>query len=309
MEKNEVEARTIFLTTVGSHAYGMATATSDEDEAGVMVPPLNYYLSTQRFEQFQGFGKDKVIYDFIKVISLLIQNNPNILDLLYMDPKFYKVITPYWQTVVDNRKLFLSKKAKHTFSGYAFAQLKRIERHRKWFIDPPEKPSRTEYGLAEHEGIPQTTVNALASIPAEYFSDEYKEKIRQEKEYYFAKKNWDNYKEWEANRNKVRAETEKKFLLDTKHAAHLVRLISMAEEILTTGDVHINRAGIDADTLLAVRNGEWTYEKVLEWSAEKEKSLEEMYEKSTLPYSPDIKKIDILCKDVLLQFFRDRGEI
>jgi uncharacterized protein len=39
-----------------------------------------------------------------------------------------------------NRQIFLSKKAKHTFSGYAAAQIRKIESHRKWLLNPPEKP-------------------------------------------------------------------------------------------------------------------------------------------------------------------------
>lgn len=309
MDKNLVADRTIFLTTVGSYAYGIATPTSDEDEAGVMIPPIDYYLTMQRFEQFQGYDTDKVIYDFLKAINLLSQNNPNMLDLIFMDAKFYKIITPYWQEVVDNRHLFLSKKVKHTFSGYAFAQLKRIERHRRWFMQPVEKPKRSDYGLLDHEGISQPQVNALASLPTELFSKEQQETIKAEKEYYFAKKNWDNYKEWESNRNKERAKWEKESGFDRKHATHLIRLVTMAEEILTTGEVHINRQGIDADLLLKVRNGEWTYEQVVEWANRKDKELEDLYEKSSLPYSPNIEKINALSKSILLKFFKDRGEI
>jgi len=309
MKMELVESRTIFLTTVGSYAYGIATETSDEDEAGIMIPPIDYYLTMQRFEQFQGYETDKVIYDFVKAIQLLAQNNPNMLDLLYVDKKFYKKITPYWQEVINNRHLFLSKKIKFTFSGYAFAQLKRIERHRKWFLNPVEKPSRATYGLSESEGMNKTIVNALASLPQEYFSDEYKEKIQAEKEYYFARKNYDNYHEWEKNRNKERAKLEKEFGADTKHAGHLVRLITMCEEALKTGEMHVNREGIDADILRGIRNGKWSYEKIIEWAENKDKELGELYEKSTLPYSPNIEKINELTKRVLLKYFKDNNEI
>ena len=49
-------------------------------------------------------------------------------------------------------------------------------------------------------------------------------------------------------------------------ALHLVRLLRMGIEILTTGDLQVWRH--DADELLAIRNGAWTYEQLIAWSAE-----------------------------------------
>jgi predicted nucleotidyltransferase len=56
---------------------------------------------------------------------------------------------------------FLSKKARHTFSGYATAQLKRIKTHRRWILHPPAAPpTRAEHGLPERTVIPQDQLQA-----------------------------------------------------------------------------------------------------------------------------------------------------
>ena len=46
-------------------------------------------------------------------------------------------------------------------SGYATAQAKRIESHRKWLLDPPDhEPTREEFGLLEQDEYPQAQVTA-----------------------------------------------------------------------------------------------------------------------------------------------------
>jgi hypothetical protein len=56
---------------------------------------------------------------------------------------------------------------------------------------------------------------------------------------------------------------EEKYSYDVKHGAHLVRLLNMGIEIIRDGKVNVDRTGIDADVLLDIRNGGWTYERLL----------------------------------------------
>jgi FlaA1/EpsC-like NDP-sugar epimerase len=61
----------------------------------------------------------------------------------------------------------------------------------------------------------------------------------------------------------------------------------MGEEILTTGKVNVLRE--DADELLAVRNGEWTYEELLSWAEEKDNLVRKvLYKQSDLPKTVDL---------------------
>ena len=71
----------------------------------------------------------------------------------------------------------------------------------------------------------------------------------------------------------------------------------MCREILTEGKVNIWRP--DADELLAIRAGEWPYEKLIEFAETEDKAMAELYDASTLPRSPDHKRIDKLCIDVV----------
>ena len=115
---------------------------------------------------------------------------------------------------------------------------------------------------------------------------------------------WKQYEDWKANRNPARAEMEARFGYDGKHASHLVRLMRQAKEILETGKVLVKRP--DAAELLAIRNGAWSYEQLIEWAEQQDKELGEFYEssKSPLPKKPDHVKLDALCRHIVEESLR-----
>lgn len=101
-----------------------------------------------------------------------------------------------------------------------------------------------------------------------------------------AKEKHRNYWTWKAERNETRHQLEVNFGYDTKHAMHLVRLMRMAEEILTTGEVKVKRP--DAKELLDIRGGAWSLEDLLKWAEEKDELIRgDLYRKSKLPHSFD----------------------
>lgn len=141
--------RTIFLTVHGSQAYGTSLPTSDTDYKGIVIPPPEYFLGfVNHFEQAECHAPDAVLYDIRKFFALASDCNPNIIEVLFTDDKYHVLEDPIFRFLKDNRKLVLSLKAKHTFSGYALAQMKRIMVHYKWLRDPPKAPPRREdFGL------------------------------------------------------------------------------------------------------------------------------------------------------------------
>jgi predicted nucleotidyltransferase len=91
-----------------------------------------------------------------------------------------------------------------------------------------------------------------------------------------------------------RYELVKKFGYDIKFAYHLVRLLYEVEEILTTGDLHLDQ---NTEVLKAIRRGEWTQERIEKFFEQKEHALNTAYEQSKLSYGPRKKEI----KELLLQ--------
>lgn len=158
---------TIFLTLHGSHAYGTNLPTSDVDVKGIAIPPSNYYFGMlNNFEQAELKGKepDGVIYEIRKFFKLARDCNPNIIEVLHTDPEDWIHVHPVGQVILDNKDIFLSKKAYFTFFGYARAQLKRINTHYRWLKNPPVAPPvRGEMGLADRPLIPMDQLTAAMS--------------------------------------------------------------------------------------------------------------------------------------------------
>jgi uncharacterized protein len=125
-------------------------------------------------------------------------------------------------------------------------------------------------------------------------SDNFIELMQKERQYVGAKREWDQYQNWKISRNKTRSALEEKYGYDTKHAYHLVRLIRMCQETLLTGKVIVKRP--DREELLAIRNGAWSYEKLMEFAETEEKVLNQLYvSANALPKMPDGEKLDKLC--------------
>jgi len=287
---NWLSSNTEFLTLHGSRAYNTHTHTSDYDYKGICICPKKYYLGFQdNFEQAELKEPDSVVYEIKKFFNLASQCNPNIIEVLFCDEKDYIFVTDIGQEILENKNIFLSKKIKHTFSGYAVSQLNRIKSHKKYLLNPPKfKPTRKDFGLSE--SLSKEDQLALYSDNYHHIND----LLNKEKKYYDAKKHWDQYENWKINRNPKRAFYEEKFGYDTKHAYHLVRLMRMCKEILLTGKVIVKRP--DREELLEIRNGYWSYERLIEFAENEEKQINKIYNSSNvLSEKPDLTKINNLC--------------
>ncbi len=375
----EIGPHTILLTVAGSRAYGIHRPDSDVDVKGVAIPPRRYFLGfAQKFEQCDDSGRlffalpllndveraasadtklEGAIYELRKFMALAAENNPNILDALFCRDEEVRLITPLGEKLRAHRDMFLSARAKHTYSGYATAQLKRIKGHRKWLLEPPKsRPTRAEFGLPEHTLIPSdqlaaaaakvqkridgweldftgmqpaTGVELQARIAEELaeirsaaglgtveelkwlaaarlvgLDENLVNVMQRERDYEAAARHYRQYEDWRKLRNVVRSALEADHGYDTKHAAHLVRLLRMGREILETGQVNVWRGGIDADELRAIRAGAWEYDRLVEWAEAEDRALQAIYESRAyvVPKAPDRVALDALCVELVEAF-------
>jgi len=81
-----------------------------------------------------------------------------------------------------------------------------------------------------------------------------------------------------------------------KFAYHILRLLDECEQILTLGDLDLQR---NREQLKSVRRGEWKEEEIRNYFSEKEKELEKIYVESKLPWGPDEGKIKTLLLSCL----------
>jgi hypothetical protein len=121
--------------------------------------------------------------------------------------------------------------------------------------------------------------------------------IKKEKELENKIEDYKSYQSWKKNRNPKRAALEEKHGYDLKHASHLCRLLRMGKEVLETGKLNVMRD--DAEELLSIKNGAWSYEKLIDYADSLEKEVKGAYETSTLPNQPNIKELDKLCAEIV----------
>lgn len=118
-----------------------------------------------------------------------------------------------------------------------------------------------------------------------------------EKKYKEAQHAYKMFWNWYENRNETRLEMEKEFGFDLKNAMHLVRLMRIGEEALITGQFNVKRK--DAEELLSIRNGAWTFEEIIEYANYMDDLIiNKLYKETKLQKSPDVNGIANLLMEV-----------
>lgn len=299
----------IFLTLGGSHAYGTNVETSDVDVRGCALNSRSDLLGLSAFEQVVNTETDTTIYSFNKLISLLINCNPNTIELLGCKPEHYFTLTDIGKQMIDNRKLFLSQKAVASFGGYATQQLRRLqnalardrlpqaltEEHIKGALERSIKSFGDRYTSFENGGIELLTAESTRDdLDTEVFCNIHIDKYPA-REFQtllntlsavvgnYEKLNHRNHKKDDAHLN--------------KHAMHLIRLYLMCLDILENEEIRTYREN-DRDLLLSIRNGAFqnedgTYrQEFFDIVSDFEKKLKYAKENTSLPAKPNMKRIE-----------------
>lgn len=147
-KKEFLDKNLIFKCISGSNAYGTNSKDSDFDVRGLFIAPKEYHLGMfKHIEHIQGDEDDYEFFEINKFVSLAASCNPSIVEYLYTDEENILFTSDSYKRLRDNRHLFLSKKARFSYSGYAIAQLKKIKGRDKWLSNPqPEKaPSINQF--------------------------------------------------------------------------------------------------------------------------------------------------------------------
>ncbi len=132
----------LFECISGSRAYGLDTPTSDTDIKGVFYLPKERFfgLSSDYIPQVSNETNDIVYYELGRFVELLLQNNPNIMELLATPAD--KVL--YRHPIMDSLKpkWFISKLCEKTFAGFANSQIKKARGLNKKIVNPMAKEKK-----------------------------------------------------------------------------------------------------------------------------------------------------------------------
>lgn len=291
----------------GSRAYGTFREDSDWDYRMVYtLDPMDLIdpFHTEEVQNSIVGDVDEVSFEFRKFMSLAAQSNPNVIEFLFVPEHCIRFMNAAFQKNIHaNRQVFLSKEASMRFAGYMKGQLQRMELHQAWFKDPPtEAPKREDYGVPEF--LTNEQVVQMVSMPPaihESLQTEFQANMNRWQDFLNMKKRWQNYQRWLKERNPARAELERSYGFDTKHASHLVRLAFEAMDIFTEKTIHVPSKGLDI--IKAVKNGEWAAEKVVDFANGMFENIKEAAAKSDLPDKADREMLRKMYNQTMADLF------
>ena len=311
---NENEDRKIiFKCRTGSHLYGLNRETSDEDFLSVFIPSSKDLLGLQKCEIINNSTKsssesrrndesdvDDTSYSLPKFLHLLLQNNPNILESLFVSKENILICEPEFQYLIDNYDKIVSLKVQHTFSGYAYSQKQKLVTKKERYLSLSEGLKYLE-NIAKKENKDLDTLlenqlfwrnitekesidlnNLLKYYKGSKFNTESFHKgmdigmiycrIRQEYEQY----GW-----------RVKTKEFETLHMDCKFAYHLIRLMLEGIELLETGKLFYPISGNNKKQLMDIRDGLVSYDELLLMFNDYDTIFKERVSTSKLRHSSD----------------------
>ena len=144
MKISEVEDKFLaYKVIAGSKAYGLDLPTSDTDIRGIFILPNNCLLGRGYFNQVSDKTNDVVYYELNRFVDLLKDNNPNIIEDLFVPKDKILVMNSRINPLYESKNMFLTKKCKYTFGGYAISQIKKARGLNKKIVNPIAKERKT----------------------------------------------------------------------------------------------------------------------------------------------------------------------
>ena len=298
----------ILLTTGGSHAYGTNVEGSDLDIRGITIERPQEIIWLSSFEQFENKETDTTIYGLRKIIGLLLNCNPNTIELLGTKDEHQFILSKEGKLLRDNIDLFLSQRAVHSFGGYATAQLRRLQNALARDSYPQEEKEKHILGSIQSQmKHMEENYSDLGNGLKLYIDKSNKEEFEDEifmdldlKHYPLRdfKAIWSEMNNVVKDYSKLNHRNKKKDELHlNKHALHLVRLYLMGIEILEGKGVNTYREN-DRELLLDIRNGKYTYDEIFSMVDELDKKFLYAKENTSLPQKANYKKVEELVMEI-----------
>jgi uncharacterized protein len=128
-DQAEFKEYVIYRCQVGSRAFGLATADSDDDFRGIFLPPARLHWSMFKLPEQLEFAdetKDEVYWELEKFLRLALQANPNVLEVLWSPLVLHA--NDVARRLLDMRQVFLTRYLYKTYSAYVLSQFRRMSK-------------------------------------------------------------------------------------------------------------------------------------------------------------------------------------
>ena len=310
-----LDGKVVLLSLGGSHAYGTSTPTSDVDLRGCAVNSPSDLIGLSGFDQVIDKATDTTIYSVNKLFRLLLNCNPNCIEMLRCREDHYAIKTEIGQMLIDNTDLFLSQRAVNSFGGYAYQQLNRLqsavaidrasdierERHLQRSLNSAMMSFSDRYTDFDEGSI---TISVDESSKSDFDEELF---VNIDLKHYplrDIRSIMNEMTEIVRNYDKLNHRNNKK--VDNhlnKHAMHLVRLYLMSCDILEKHAVVTYRSD-EHDMLMDIRNGKYMSDDgriisaFFDMLGELEKRFNYAKLHTSLPKHPDMNRANELLMDI-----------
>jgi len=305
-ERDIAEKNKILEIVSGSHLYGTNTEKSDKDYYGIFMPSIEYVLGFKKCEEvdFSVIEKDekgkntknaldRKLFEFRKFIKLAMDNNPNVIEIVFVNDKNIIFQNDIGKQLLSIKHLFPYKGLKAKFLGYAFSQKHKMVIKKENYFDlinaktylnrfnddkyilelvSNDKPPFLRVNFDGKNNVKFVVIGDLKIIPSKTVKS--------------VKLILDNRINAVGNREELLL----KHGYDSKFGSHLVRLMLEGIELLKTGELIFPLK--ERQILLDIKNGKWKMEKVLNFSSELEKEIEDLFINSKLPSKQNTAKLE-----------------
>ena len=295
----------IYKLKIGSHLYGLNRPESDEDFMGIFIPRSDYLLGLKTVNEVDRSTKsssathrntsedvDDKSYALPKFLHLTLQNNPNIVEVLFATPDVILTLEPEMEELIENRDKLLSQRVFHTFTGYAFSQKKKLTVKSERFKSLVEgirllEELFTEKTLSDPKFALDKHESDILNKELKYYKGQKQncesfhsgmslkmiyEKLVEER---------DNYG-W-----RVKTDTFETLGYDVKFGYHLIRILAEGYQLLKIGELIYPIMGVARDDIVRVREGKVELPELLEMYDRYDILCKKAVENTSLPKKPD----------------------
>lgn len=281
LRTNPYLGNNIFLLALGgSRAYGTNLPTSDVDIRGIASTPIETICELKPdYENVVETNTDTVIYSMQKMLKLLVDCNPNTIEILGCKPEHYLYLSAEGQIILNHAKDFLSVRAIEKFGGYADDQYNRLmhgllgngendDKKLQMLKDSLGRAMESFRAMHNDEhiflDIREVSTEEFHSIyPArEVLDDISNDHLLLSGE--FSNVPITDFKAMISQIHKIQSDygninkrnTKKTDVKLAKHMMHLIRLYLMGKDLNATGQIITYREK-EHDMLMSIRNGEY----------------------------------------------------
>ena len=279
-------------TIVGSRAWGVSDASSDEDRRGVFVLPMPWTTGLVDAPlDLASLDGSQSYWEIGKAIRQALRADPNTLEMLFASPT---AVDPLGAELIAMREGFLSQEIYGAFGRYALSQLDRLEHNQR---------------LAEHRALvvewlhadPELTLDATAArlaASATIAAPSKRDAIARARDYLkqLYRSLYDQgviaANDWASMRAVATLELELPRDLRPKNAYNLIRLLDLAIRWLRGEPPDVRASDAIRGTLFAIKRGELSMPEVMALARELTPKLEAARQHSPLPKTADLPRAE-----------------